>query len=91
MAKVVLLTPMAGDNLHISAGDVCIVTDEQKTRWINEGLARELLSTEPTELQTLRAKDMSPVLEKTPEQTQPETVLHNAQPKPSKRKRPDAF
>jgi hypothetical protein len=90
MAKVVLLTPMAGDNFHVAAGDVCIVSDEQKARWISENIARDLLSTEPTELQTMRAHDFSPAPEQTPEQPQPEAVEHNATPKPSKRKKSDA-
>lgn len=90
MAKVVLLTPMAGDNFHVNAGDVCIVSDEQKARWISESIARDLLSTEPTELQTMRAHDFSPAPEKTLEQPQPEAVEQNATPKPSKRKKSDA-
>jgi hypothetical protein len=91
MAKIVLLTPMAGDNFHVSAGDVCIVSDEQKAQWIDGGIARDLLSTEPTELQTMRAKDFTlPALEKTQSAPQPETVEQNAQPKPSKRKKLDA-
>ena len=91
MAKIVLLTSMAGDNFHCSAGDVCIVSDEQKAQWIAGGIARDLLSTEPTELQTMRAKDFSPAPEKTPEQPQPEQVEQNAIPKPSKRKKTDAI
>lgn len=91
MAKVVLLTPMAGDNFHVCAGDVCIVSDEQKVRWIGENIARDLLSTEPTELQTLRQHDFSPAPEKTPEQTLSEPVVQNAQPKPPKRKKPDGI
>jgi hypothetical protein len=90
MAKIVLLTAMAGDNFHVSAGDVCIVSEEQKARWIGENIARELLSTEPTELQTMREHDFSPAPEKTQEPTRPEAVEQNAIPRPSKRKKTDA-
>lgn len=90
MAKVVLLCSMGGDNFHCSAGDLCIVSDEQKAQWINGGIARDLLSTEPTELQTMTARDFSPAPEKTPEQPQPEAVEQNVPPKPSKRKKSDA-
>ncbi len=90
MAKVVLLCSMGGDNFHCSAGSLCIVNDEQKAQWINGGIARELLSTEPTELQTMTAHDFSPAPEKTLEQPQPESVEQNATPKPSKRKKSDA-
>jgi hypothetical protein len=90
MAQVILLCSMGGDNFHCSAGDMAIVNDDQKQQWIDGGVARDLLSTEPTELQTATAKDFSPAPNKS-EQTQPEKVAEQTpQPKPSKRKKPDA-
>ena len=88
MAQAILLCSMGGDNFHCSANSLVIVSEEQKTQWIDGGIARELLSTEPSELQLATAKDFTATNKSEP--TQPAVVEQTPQPKPSKRKKPDA-
>lgn len=88
MASAILLSAMAGDKFHVAAGDLVYLTDKDKERWLSENIARELLSTEPTELQTARAYSFLP---KDLGETPLAKAENNLQPKPKPRKKIDVI
>jgi hypothetical protein len=47
MAKIRMLTSMAGINFVYSSGDILNVTDAEATRYIEAGIAEGFVSSEP--------------------------------------------
>lgn len=84
MSQVILIHSMSGDDYHLAAGCLVAVTEAQKARWIELGVARELLSTEPTELQTMQAHSFLP---KETVETQSEEVAEKPTQTPKRKQK----